>query len=563
MNRREALGLITVATGLPIGNAFGAAQSQGLPNLSTAHLLNPRQFGALGDGKTLDSRAINAAIDACTKSGGGVVYCSPGRYLCGTVELKTNVTLYLEAGAVILGSTDVAEYTLKPGPDPSADAGQGHLIYARDVENVGIVGAGKIDGQGQAFWVATNRKPVPESSQWSDARHLDWKPKARISPMVELVNCTNLRLEGIELVGASGWTLRPINCTRVYIQGISIRNPAIGPNTDGIDLTGCQNVAISDCLIDTGDDAICLKSENPYGESPRLSKNITVTNCIITSSTNGFKIGTATQGGFENITFSNSTIVSSDPDIASRMVAGIAVEMVDGGWIDGIVVSGIQIEDARAPLLIRRGNRSNKYPSDRACLKGVLIEGIHATGAILTSSITGIPGMEVEDVRISEFHVDTVMPGKKEWVPSGVPEFPAAYPQSRMFGWLPASGLYCRHVRGLSLNAISFTAPADEWRATVIFNEIRELELHGFKTTSALAGVSPLVLTGVQDAWISRAVAPAKSVSLAKVDGAQTSNILISACDVREAGRLTDTAADVQAEAVRGEFNIMKHARPI
>ena len=498
------------------------------------------------------------AIDACKKAGGGVVYCSPGKYLCGTVELKSNVTLYLEAGAVILGSTDVTQYTPKPGPDPRSDAGQGHLIYARGVENVAIVGPGRVDGQGRSFWIPSNRKPVPDDTKWSDARHLDWKPNARISPMVELVNCTNLRLESIELVGASGWTLRPINCNRVFIQGIVIRNPAIGPNTDGIDLTGCQNVVISDCLIDTGDDAICLKSENPYGNGPELSRNIAVTNCIITSSTNGFKIGTATQGGFENITFSNSTIVSSDPDIASRMVAGIAIEMVDGGWIDGIVISGIQIQDARAPLLIRRGSRSNPFPTDKARLRGVLIEEVHATGAILTSSITGIPGKEVEDVRLSDIHIDTVMPGNKEWIHSPVPEVPAAYPQSRMFGWLPASGLYCRHVRGLSLKDVTFTAPADEWRNTMMFDDVHQLALDGFRTTPVSGGVPPLVLTGARDAWITSTVAPPGSSALTKIEGTETSNILISGCDLRGAAELADVSPNVSADAVRGEFNITR-----
>ena len=555
MNRREALALISASASFPL-TAYAAGQEVGPPNVLSANVFSPRQFGAAGDGTALDSPAINAAIDACNKAGGGVVYCSPGRYLCGTVELKSNVTLYLEAGAVILGSTNVGQYTPKPGPDPKADAGQVHLIYARDVENVSLVGPGTIDGQGRSFWTQTNRKPVAESAQWSDSRHSDWKPNARVSPMVELVNCTNLRLESIELTGASGWTLRPINCTRVFIQGIRIRNPAIGPNTDGIDLTGCQQVVISDCLLDTGDDAICLKSENPYGNGPRLSKDIAVTNCIITSSTNAFKIGTATQGGFENITFANSTIVSSDPDLASRMIAGIAIEMVDGGWIDGLVISGIQIEDARAPILIRRGNRSNPFPNNQARLRGVMIDGVHATGAILTSSITGIPGMEVEDVRLSDVHIDTVMPGKKEWLPASVPEVPAAYPQSRMFGWLPASGLYCRHVRGLSLRDVSFTAPAEEWRNTVIFDDVRQLTLNGFRSTPASGGVPPLVLTGTRDAWLSGAAAPAHSSALAKVEGSQTSNILISGCDLREAAKLAEIAADVNAGAVRGEFNI-------
>ena len=472
--------------------------------------------------------------------------------------MKSNVTLYLEAGAVILGSTDVKQYTPKPGPDPKGDAGQGHLLYARDVENVGVVGPGKIDGQGRSFWTATNRKPVAESDQWSDARHLDYKPYARISPMVELVNCTNLRLESIELTGSSGWTLRPINCTRVFIEGITIQNPAIGPNTDGIDLTGCQHVVISNCLIDTGDDAICLKSENPYGDGPRLSLNIAVTNCIITSSTNGFKIGTATQGGFENITFSNSTIVSSDPDVAARMVAGIAIEVVDGGWIDGLVISGIQIQDARAPLLIRRGNRANPFPTDKAALRRVLIDGVQATGAILTSSITGIPGREVEDVRLSDIHIDTVMPGKKEWLRASVPEVPAAYPQSRMFGWLPASGLYCRHVRGLSLRDISFTAPAEEWRNTMIFDNVTQLRVNGFATTPSSGGVPPLVLTDTRNAWITGAAAPDNSSALAKVAGSQTSNMLFTGCDLRGAAKIAEISAEVKAGAVRGDFNTGK-----
>ena len=555
MNRREALALIT-ASAASASYAQGT-NSRAFQGKSGSNTFNPRDFGAIGSGVTLDSPAINAAIQACNLAGGGVVYCSPGKYLCGTVELKSNVTLYLEAGAVILGSTDVAQYTPKPGPDPKADAGQRHLIFARDVENVSIVGPGRVDGQGQTFWVRTNRATPAESDRWSDARHSDWKPKDRVSPMVELVNCTNLRLESIELVGASGWTLRPINCTRVVIQGIVIRNPAIGPNTDGIDLTGCRNVVISDCLIDTGDDAICLKSENPYGDTPLLSQNITVTNCIITSSTNGFKIGTATQGGFENITFSNSTIVSNDPDLAARMIAGIAIEIVDGGWLDGLVITGIQIDDARAPLLIRRGNRSNQFPSEKAGLRGVLIDGVHATGAILTSSITGIPGMHVEDVRLSDIHIDTVFPGKKEWLRTPVPEVPEAYPQSRMFGWLPASGLYCRHVRGLTMKDVSFTAPPEEWRNTMIFDDVRQLTLGGFRTSSAQGGEPPIVLSETRDVWIYGATAPMNAKAFAKVDGSQTSNLLISGCDLRGAASLADVHPDVNTAAIRAEFNVL------
>ena len=557
MNRREALTLLAASATLAAGSVRAAGEKTRAQSQLSLSVFNPREFGAVGDGVSLDSPAINAAIDACTKAGGGMVYCSPGKYLCGTVVLKSNVTLYLEAGAVILGSTNVKDYTAKPGPDPSSDAGRAHLIFARDVENVSLMGPGRIDGQGKSFWVPTNRKPVAESEIWTDRRHFDLTHKARISPMVELVNCTNLRLESIELVGASGWTLRPINCTRVVIHGITIYNPAIGPNTDGIDLTGCQQVAISDCLISTGDDAICLKSENPYGSTPRLSKDITVSNCILTSSTNAFKVGTATEGGFENITFSNSTIVSSDPDLASRMIAGIAIEVVDGGWLENLVITGIQIQDARAPIFIRRGNRGNPFPNKQARLRGVMIDGIQATGAILTSSITGIPGMEVEDVRLSNIYIDTVMPGKREWLAPTVPEVPQDYPQSRMFGWLPASGLYCRHVRGLSMRDVSFTAPTQEWRNTLIFDDVHNLRLDNFKTMPASGGVAPIVLTDSRDVWISGSIAPRDSAAFAKVAGSQSNNLLITGCDLRGCATLAEIAAEVHPETLRGEFNIV------
>jgi hypothetical protein len=190
-----------------------------------------------------------------------------------------------------------------------------------------------------------------------------------------------------------------------------------------------------------------------------------------------------------------------------------------------------------------------------------VVDGLHATGAILTSSITGIPGMDVEDVRLSNIHISTVMPGNKEWLPSSVPEVPAAYPQSRMFGWMPASGLYCRHVRGLSLRDITFSAPAQEWRNTMICDDVRQMSLVGFGTTPAMDNVPPIVLSNTQDAWISGAVAPTNSSAFARIEGSKTSNILISGCDLRGAVKLADLSVDVDHTVVRGEFNITSAVR--
>ena len=207
--------------------------------------------------------------------------------------------------------------------------------------------------------------------------------------MVEIFNCKNVRVEDVTFENASGWTFRPIECDNLIIRGLKIRNPVIGPNTDGIDLTCCRNVSISDCDIATGDDAICLKSESPYGVMG-LSRNITITNCVLTCCCNGLKFGTATLGGYENITFTNSVIHNDDVPLNARVIGGIAIEMVDGGWVDGVVISNVSMQRVRTPIFVRLGARRTSGEQD-AFLRGVMIDNVHATGAILTSSITGIP----------------------------------------------------------------------------------------------------------------------------------------------------------------------------
>ncbi len=262
-----------------------------------------------------------------------------------------------------------------------------------------------------------------------------------------------------------------------------------------------------------------------------------MTNCIVSSCCNGFKIGTKTENGFENITFSNSVLFNEDVPFSSRLNAGISLEMVDGGWVDGVVITGIQMRRVRAPLHIRLGTRSKPHSYPKNGLRGIVIDGVHATDAILTSSITGLPDLQLEDVNLSNIHIDTVYIRSEEgygWKAS-VPEVPQGYPQSRMFGWLPASGLYCRHVKGLSLRNISFRAPADEWRPTIICDDISKLTICGFDTTPIKDGVPPIGLTDVDRGWISQAVAPVGSKALLTVKGSKTKNTLISNCDLREA----------------------------
>ncbi len=554
MDRRD---LLTLAGGVLAGGAAhpllrAAPPEQAKPGL---RVFDARAFGAAGNGTALDSPAINAAIDACHAAGGGVAYVPPGVYRSGTVVLKSNVTLYLEAGATLLGSKDLADYTPQPGPPGRGDANQKHLIFARDAENAGLAGPGRIDGQGPAFWVPSGRKTPPPEDAWRDVATYDWKPTDRASPLLEFVGCRHLRIEDVRIENASGWTLRPINCDNVVIRGIGIKNPVIGPNTDGIDATGCTNLFISNCHIDTGDDAICLKSENPYGGEPRISRNIVIDNCVLTCCCNGLKFGTATRGGFENVTFSNCVIANDDVPLNARVISGIALEMVDGGWMEGVVISNVRMQRVRTPIFIRRGARRLRPDGTPGTLRGVMIENVHATGAILTNSITGVPGFDVEDVTLRGIRVDSQEAGREEWAGRPILEVERAYPEARMFGRLPAYGFYCRHVNGLRLEDVVMGAAAGEQRPAVVCDDVKRIEILGLR--GAAAGPQPVIrLIDTQQAWIHGCAAPEGAAVFLQVEGAKSADVALSYCDLRGASRAVTTAGGAPERAVTAAQNL-------
>ena len=553
MLRREFLTASPAAMGL----AAARVSAGGAP---IAHAKTIIDYGAIADSKTLNTTAIQRAIDDVFRAGGGMVYVPPGTFLTGGIELKSRVTLYLEAGATLLGSTVLDDYTQHPGPPVNGDANQRHLIFAQDADDVTLAGPGRVDGQGPTFWEPSGRPPLPPEDQWADVIAHGWRKKAsgRPSPMLEFVACRRLRIQDVRIENSPGWTMRPINCDDVYITGITVKNPNYGPNTDGMDITGSQNVFVSNCSIDTGDDAICLKSENPYGPEPRLSRNIVVTNCVLTTCCNGFKLGTATEGGFENIAFSNSVIYNSEDEFKDRVISGVAIEVVDGGWIDGVVVTGIQMQRTRTPVFIRLGDRRRKHDYPQNGLRGVSIENIHSSEALLASSITGLPGMEVKDVTLSNIRVDNVLPCRPEWVGRSVPEVPKAYPEARMFGMLPASGLYVRHVRNLRLNHLIFSATQSEARPTVIFDDVIGAKVSGIRTTSITGPMPTMQMVESSDVWISDSSAPAGSAAFAGIEGASSANILISGNDLRHAQNPVEFANNASPNAATVSGNIDK-----
>jgi polygalacturonase len=497
MRRRDFLSTtLPVAGGLVLfGHQYAAA---------TPTSRNILEFGAKPDGKTVNTRAIQRAIDAVSQAGGGTVTVPVGVFLSGLIELKSKVTLNLSEGSTLLGSTSMDDYKfdssspMHDGPNPR------HLIFAMNADDVTISGTGQIDGQGPSFWEPSDKAPPPDDQPWAGVASHDLMPRkgGRPSPMLLFVNCRRLTIEDIHIRNSPGWTLHTINCDHVDIHGISIKNPVNGPNTDGIDITGCQNVTVSNCSIETGDDAICLKSQNPFGPEPRLVKNVSVTNCHLSTCCNAFKIGTETEGGFENITFSDSVVFNNDVPYKERVIAGVALEIVDGGWIDGVIVRNIQMQRSRTPIFIRLGNRKRVHDNPQHGIRNVNIENVRASEALVPSSITGLPGMEVRDVALSHLQFQDAIPGRPEWVKRPIPEKETAYPESRMFGMLPASGLYVRHVRDLRLNDLTFTAPPGEARPTVIFDDVIGARLTQIQSSPISGGMPVLLQSGSHDVQI-------------------------------------------------------------
>ncbi len=470
--------------------------------------------GAKPDGKTLCTEVIQQAIDRCSAAGGGEVVLPAGRYLSGTIRLKDHVTLRLESGATLLGSTRFEDY------DPY------NLIRATNVKDIAIVGEGVIDGQGSAFWIPSNLESSRRLYGWVPTFKHD-HPKDekgnRAAPgnLILLTECQNVRIEGVTLHDSESWTVNLHGCDEVVIRGVKIRNYMHGPNTDGIDIVASRNVTISDCDIYTADDAIVLKNRTERFWS-RACENITVTNCILTSACNGFKIGTETRGDFRNIVFSNSVIkaaradeelaktgaASIDPNHWGNALAplsGIAVESVDGSRIDGISVSNIVMDEVRAPIFIRLGARNAaKGKSNKPCpgsIRNVSISNVIARGASTASSVTAVTPVHVENVLFDNIIIHTKGGGTEQMAAIELAEKRTSYPEATMWGQMPVSGLYLRYVKGMRLDGVQIFPEEADKRPLVLMEQAENVAVSDFVTNAHNAGSAVFLMKGVRDVW--------------------------------------------------------------
>ena len=402
---------------------------------------NVRDHGASGDGVTLDTRAIQSAIEAAAKFGGGTIFVPAGKYVTGSIFLRDNLTLHLDAGATLLGSENPADYPLvtmrwegvtKPTHAP--------LIAGEGLRNIAVTGRGTIDGRGEIWWRAHRAKTL-------DA------PRPRL---ISFANCTNVLIEGVTLTNSPAWTVNPVRCENVTVDKITISNPPDSPNTDGINPDSCRNVHIANCHIDVGDDCVTIKSgieaEAPEFRAP--CENITVTNCTMVHGHGGVVIGSEMSGGVRNVVISNCVFVGTDRGIRMKSRRG------RGGYIEDVRVTNIVMTDVLCPftmnLYYHIGKKGDLSIADKKaqpvgegtpCFRRVHLSHITARNAkIAAGFLYGLPEMPIEDVTL-----DDVAVSMDQNAEPGYADMADDLPQQR------AAGLFARNVRGLRLRDVAIT----------------------------------------------------------------------------------------------------------
>jgi polygalacturonase len=405
---------------------------------------NVLDYGANPDGKTLCTAAIQKAIDA-----GGTVRFPPGTYLSGALRLKSGVTLQLDEGATLLGSRNAQDYAGAPG-----------LIHGDGLHDIAIKGKGTIDGNGDAFRDKDKKRPRN----------------------IHLEKCRNVLVEGLRLRNSGSWMQHYRLCENVTLRDLDVNNH-VSFNNDGLDIDSCRDVTITRCRVDSDDDAIVLKSL-----STEPCRNVRITDCIISSHCNALKMGTESGGGFVDMTISNCTV--SSPQHSKKIygdqrgLAGIALEIVDGGRMENVTVTDVKISGVLAPIFLRLGNRARQYGRSEkpgvGTLRGVRLRNITGTAvSALGCAIAGLPGHPIEDVTLENVALSFDGGGDATNSVRQIPERPDAYPECKMFGQLPAFGFYCRHVKGLRFSNLTLRTVAADLRPALVFDDVQELTING------------------------------------------------------------------------------------
>ncbi len=476
------------------------------------------QYGAKADAVTNNASFIQKAIDDVTAAGGGTVVIPAGVFVTGSIELNSGVELHLQKGAVLQGSVLRKDYENKIHPA---------LIVASAKQHFSITGNGMIDGKGRELM-----KDIFKRLEEGTLIDKEWKTKRPTegtrTNIFFFEDCMNILVKGVTIKDATNWVTHYERCRNISIDSIKIESVAYW-NNDGIDMVDCKNVRITNCYINTADDAICLKSakEDDYCDS------IYVSNCILRSSANAFKLGTASKGGFKNITVRNLVVYDT-------YRSAVALEAVDGGFIENVDVRNIAARNTGTAVFIKLGHRNNdnrystvkniyisnvkvevpagkpdaayemqgpllRYPPTVKPADGKLISispwnhsykdsaAIIYQHNVFPSSVSGLPGHAVENVKLENIEIvyHTKADKKINYFPLDsfqlITEAEKDYPEFSMFGELPVWGFYVRHVNGLQMKNVSVKMKGTDFRTAYLFNDVKDLYLQKVNSEGSTA----------------------------------------------------------------------------
>ena len=524
---------VTTIAAIVFAICYGSLSTNAVSNADAVQtnvtFFNVRDSGAIGDGKTLDTDSVNKTIESAAAKGGGTVYFPAGTYLCFSIRLKSNITIYLDNGATILAADPAVHKGKYDQWEPNEfdmyqDFGHSHwknsLMWGIGIENFAIIGQGKIDGQGLSRRSPGPRRPrsVGETPT-SMANNVS--PLGETSPLSEM---DGLGTKAIALKLSRNITLRDFTIFRAGhfallatgVDNLTIDNLRVDTNRDGFDLDASRNVRISNVYVNTpNDDAIVLKSSFALGYA-RATENVTITNSQVSGFdlgtmldgtykttqqfapdkdrvTGRIKLGTESNGGFKNIAISNINFVHC---------RGFAIETVDGGNIEDVSVSNLTMRDiTTAPIFIRLGKRQRAPEGTPvAKVRRIIIDNVVVSGAHheFASIIAGLAESQIEDVRLSNIRIHYNGGGTKADAEREIPQNEKNYPEPSMFGVTPAYGFYVRHVRGITFNNVEVSFEKDDARPAFFLDDVKGVAFVG-ANAELLADAKMFVLRNVSD----------------------------------------------------------------
>lgn len=501
-------------------------------------------YGVKGDGETLDSPAIQKAIDACTNAGGGTVVIPAGTYLSATILLKDNVRLYLEKGALLLGTTDIKAYD---NPDPfmeglGIDVGWA-FIAAIDAKNVAIEGEGVVDGQGSALkarHIAEDKRS--ESKIWGARPFL-----------LRVLRCDGVTVKGVTLKYAGAWTSHYAQSKNIIIEDVTILSRGVAHN-DGINIDGCQQVRIRNCDIDSGDDALCFKAT--YSKAP--CRDITVTGMRLKSNQAGIKMGTESMSSFENIRISQCHIYDTRN-------GGIKLFTVDGAHLRNIEITDITMDNVRTPMMFRLGSRLNVFRKHEdtqqptGTFEHVFIRNVKAKSDSVTQLtpatgilITGVPGHCIENLTLENIEIELPGGGTVEESYRVVQEAIDQYPEVKTFGpYIPAYGVWARHARNLQLNNVTFKLGKPDQRPALICEDVTSLIANNFKAKAYDGSETIVRLDGVKHAYLSAFNVEGQSNAFVRLTGTDNDRIYLDGSQKIQVNKVIDAVEGADAKVVR------------